>query len=234
MKVHQKDIIKTEALTEQLQKLEKDGRKKIEEEVEKINAKLLETYPGYTKAQILKNPDMIYEWGKKVNNLYHQREALQEKFYNDKEVLIREIENINLPYMNFFCNQILEESKRVLKQREFRILERKTDMTKDHLPVVYRIQHNWTKIFEITQKLGEAHEKIRRMRISPLSEIQKIYEKVMEIPEEFHLIDVAEGGEDLLLDFQFEPVTGLQPLYNLYTSYNFPSPVPGGLPDPRK
>lgn len=234
MKIHQKDIIKSEALTEQLKSQEKEGRKKMETEVEKINAKLIETYPAYSKAQILKNPDMIYEWGDKVNSLYHQREALQEKFYPDREASNTMLEAINRAYINFFSASILEESKRILKQREYRVISRKTDMTKDHLPTIFTIEHNWGKILEISQKLGEANAKIRKMRTSSLSAIQKIYDGVMaEILEDFDF-DTVEGGQALLEEFQSEPVTRLQPFFNLYTSYNYPAPVPKGLPDPRK
>lgn len=54
-----------------------------------------------------------------------------------------------------------------------------------------------------------------------------------EILEDFDF-DTVEGGQALLEEFQSEPVTRLQPFFNLYTSYNYPAPVPKGLPDPRK
>ncbi len=234
MRIQQKDIIKSEGLTEQLKKLEKEGPKKMEEEVEKINEKLLQVYPQLTKAQILKNPDLVFESSNRVDALYHAREALKEKFYHEREALNTALENINRVYINYFSASILEESKKILAQREYRIISRRTDMTKENLPTIYTFEHNWGKIFEISQKLGEANAKIRKMRTSPLSAIQKIYDGVMaEIPEEFDF-DTVEGGQGLLDEFQAEPITGLQPLFNLYTSYNYPAPVLKGLPDPRK
>lgn len=203
MRVSEKDLIKSEKLVEQVGKLEIDGRKRMEGEMQKVNNALLEFYPEYEKAKILQDPELLWKATNKLNDFYNRRRDLQESFHKEKESLIRQIEQVNFSYVDFYCRELLSEGRRIQAMREHQIVETRTDMASEHGGKIYKIEHNHDSINQVTTKVAEVHKKIRDMCLSPLSEIRRLFdETIKSIPDDFPLTDITEGSQSVLMDFQ--------------------------------